>query len=296
MNPIKWLAMGTMVALGAGCYQDRNQSIELMNEGVQAAQQKLYDTAERKLKEATVTYPANEQAWFNLGVVYKDQKKWPEAADAFSHAAKQQDDNAEYHYELAQALQESGKLDEAKPEYEKTLALNPRLYKAHARFGDLLRSLGNQKMSQDLLKEADAEYRKALAINSRFIDAYIRLGGLYKDHGYAKEAIEVFQAAALADDTSAEAHHEMALALQEDKQYDEAIKEMQKAIQRTHQAFDMYFDLGMIYKAKYDAGKDLGDKKSAKEWLQKFTANSGGKITAERVKAAQNAIFALDAQ
>src|SRR3954447_14913506 len=87
----------------AGCYQERNKSIELMNHGVEMGRQKLYDSAIRDLQQAIQIDPTNAAASFNLGVVYKDQRKWDKAAENFAAAVKYDGDNPALHYELGSA-------------------------------------------------------------------------------------------------------------------------------------------------------------------------------------------------
>src|SRR4051794_7564664 len=74
------------VVLVAGCYQERNKSIELMNHGVEMGRQKLYDSAVRDLKQAINVDPTNAAAHFNLGVIFKDMKKWSDSAGEFGEA------------------------------------------------------------------------------------------------------------------------------------------------------------------------------------------------------------------
>src|SRR5215831_8561321 len=98
-------AMRKLVTVGiclvaAGCFQERNKSIEMMNQGVEAGRQKLYDTAVNKLKQATTIDPTNAAAYYNLGLVYKDQKKWSDAESAFRDSLKYDTDNPALHYEL----------------------------------------------------------------------------------------------------------------------------------------------------------------------------------------------------
>ena len=98
------LSIVTVAVMLAGCYQERNKSIELMNQGVEMARQKLYDSAIRDLKQAVTVDPANAAAYYNLGLVYKDMKKWTDAAGAFQEALKTDDANPALHYELGNAL------------------------------------------------------------------------------------------------------------------------------------------------------------------------------------------------
>ena len=91
-NLLSWALCLTVL----GCNQERNKSIELMNHGVEMGRQKLYDRAVTDLKQAVTVDPSNDLAHFNLGIVYKDQKKWPDAANAFADAVKFSGDNASY--------------------------------------------------------------------------------------------------------------------------------------------------------------------------------------------------------
>ena len=141
----------------AGCFQERNRSIELMNHGVEMGRQKLYDSAIRDLKQAIATDPTNAAAHYNLGIIYKDMKKWPDAQNEFSESLKFDVGNPALHYELGSAYLEEKKLAEAQHEFEEALKIDPKLYKAHYRLGVVLQV-------QEKLREADAEYRKAIEV------------------------------------------------------------------------------------------------------------------------------------
>ena len=64
-----------------GCNQERNKSIEAMNQGVEAGRQKLFERAISQLQQAISLDASNDQAYYNLGIIYKDQKKLAEAGD-----------------------------------------------------------------------------------------------------------------------------------------------------------------------------------------------------------------------
>jgi tetratricopeptide (TPR) repeat protein len=286
-----------MLVAATGCNEDHNRSIEVMNKGVEAGRQKIFDTAITNLKQATLIDPTNAAAFFNLGVIYKDMRKWPEAADAFTAAARIDTDNPALHYELGNALWEQSlppdpvahpekqgdpaKVGEAEAEFTKALSFDPKLYKAHYRLGVALQA-------QDKLREADAEYRKAIESNPRFVQPYLKLGDMYLDNDYDKEAAQVFQNAILANDSDGDAHQGLAEALQKQKQYEEAIKEFQKAVQLNPDLYLAYYNVGHTYKL-------LNDKVHAKEWLDKFIKGYSSKAGPELSKAASDEIYALDA-
>lgn len=302
------LALAGAVLGATGCYENRNKSIQLMNEGVELGKQKLYGTGVPKLKQATEVDPTNHLAWFNLGILYKDQRKWDDAASAFSQACKLQDANATYHYELGASYQEAAlevkhmdpnkmakmdpaefdrlaktvptKLDQAKSELELAVKLQ-RSYKTHFRLGTVLEA-------QEKYRDADQEYRKAIELNPRFPEPFIRLGNLYLDHDYDQEAVKVFQEAAKVNDSNGEVHRGLSEALQKTKQYSEAIKECEKALKHNGELFICVYNIGMSYKM-------LDDKKNAREWLQRFITNAGTKGSPELMKAASDAMYGLDA-
>lgn len=265
----------------AGCYQERNKSIEMMNRGVEAGRQKLYDTAIKELKSAVQIDPTNAAAHYNMGIIYKDQKKWADASSAFAEALKYDQGNQALHYELGSALFEQKKIDEAKKEFESALKIDPKLYKAHYRLGVALQA-------EEKFREADAEYRKAIETNPRFVQPYLKLGNMYLDNDYDKEAAQVFQNGILANENEGEAHQGLAEALQKQKQYDEAVKEFKRAVELNPELYLSYYNVGHTYKL-------LGDKKNAKEWLQKFVQNYASKGGPELSKAASDELYAIDA-
>jgi superkiller protein 3 len=265
----------------AGCNQERNHSIEMMNKGVEEGRQKLFDSAVRDLKAALQIDPTNAAASYNLGVVYKDERKWAEAAAAFSDAVKLDGDNPALHYELGNALFEQQKIAEAQAEFEKALKIDPKLYKAHYRLAVVLQA-------QDKLREADAEYRKAIEANPRFVLPYLKLGNLYLDNDYDKEAAQVFQNAIVANDSDGEAHQGLAESMQKQKQYEEAVKQFRRAAELNPELYLSYYNVGHTYKL-------LGDKKNAKEWLDKFVKTFASKAGPELSKAASDELYALDA-
>src|SRR5690349_21497653 len=67
---MKQLILWMSVLVAAGCNQEHNKSIEVMNKGVEEGRQKLFDSAIRDLKAATTIDPSNAAAYYNLGVVY----------------------------------------------------------------------------------------------------------------------------------------------------------------------------------------------------------------------------------
>ncbi len=295
---MKRVIAAAMLVAATGCNEDHNRSIEVMNKGVEAGRQKIFDSAIRDLKQATVIDPNQRPGRSTTSASStRMSASGRDAAEAFTSAARLDSENPALHYEIGNALYEQSlppepvqhpeklgnpaKIGEAIAEFDKAIKIDPKLYKAHYRMGVALQA-------QDKLREADAEYRKAIESNPRFVQPYLKLGDLYLDNDYDKEAGQVFQNAILANDSDGEAHQGLAEALQKQKQYEEAIKEFQKAVQLNPDLYLAYYNVGHTYKL-------LNDKVHAKEWLDKFVKSYSSKAGPELAKAASDEMYALDA-
>src|SRR5687768_8980438 len=68
------------------CSRARVESMNKMNEGVVAAQQKRFDDATKLLDQATVIDPQNEQAFWNLAIVHMEMRKYDRAKEDLQKA------------------------------------------------------------------------------------------------------------------------------------------------------------------------------------------------------------------
>jgi tetratricopeptide (TPR) repeat protein len=81
---------------------------------------------ERHLKEAATLDPQLARAHFELGVLYSDQRRYPEAIAALEQAARVEPAMAQAHYRLAQAYRRTGREDLAARALEAFERLQPR--------------------------------------------------------------------------------------------------------------------------------------------------------------------------
>ena len=272
-----WLTVA-IVALG-GCNESRNKSIELMNQGVQKFQNRLFESAEKDLQAAIQTDPQNVLAHYNLGKVYEEQHKWNEAADEFSKAVSGDDGNENYHYDLGYAYQQVGKLDLAEKELQSAVRIKDKHFKAWYRLGTIYEA-------QDKPKQADDMYRKAIGINPRFAMAFTQLGFLYLNNDYIKEAEQVFQNATVANDRDGDSWYGLGLARKELGNFDGAIDGFKKAIEYGAQSPDLKYNYALALHAK-------GDDTNAKLVLQQFVTGAGQKAGQDLVKAANDLLYTL---
>jgi len=66
----------------------------------------------------------NETAWSHLGIVEIYEKNFNRAIEYFNRAISMNEKNADFHFNLAQALKQTGKIEKAKQEFEKAVYYN----------------------------------------------------------------------------------------------------------------------------------------------------------------------------
>lgn len=76
-------------------------------------------------EELKVTANMNELAWYQIGLLYKEQKKYEDAEKAFQWAIKRAPALTDVHFELAKMYAEWGKLELARKEALETLRFDP---------------------------------------------------------------------------------------------------------------------------------------------------------------------------
>ncbi len=79
---------------------------------------------EEALKDKT--YPTPERILYNLGTVELDARRYPEALDAFRRSVSANDKYAKGYLGLGQVLLATGKTEEAKANFQKVIALDPK--------------------------------------------------------------------------------------------------------------------------------------------------------------------------
>jgi Tfp pilus assembly protein PilF len=271
---------------GFTCSQERIKAIELANKGAEEFKNNLYDSAEKDLKQAIQTDPSYEIAYYNLGKVAQKQRKWDKAIEAFEQAVQRKPDNANYQYDLGEAYLSANRIDEAEKALKAATAADGKLFKAWWRLGLVYKKL-------DRPKEADDALRHAIEANSRFSKSYVALGYLYLDYDFNKEAAQVFQGCVTAKEDDGECHNGYGLALKNLKQYEQATAEFKKAIDDDPELYDALYNAGMAYSDWFDEAHGNDQKEKAREYLQKFVAESGKTADGNYIKAANDKLYAL---
>ncbi|OIQ93301.1 photosystem I assembly protein Ycf3 [mine drainage metagenome] len=154
-------------------------------------------------------------ALFNLGNALQQRGSLEEAAACYRQAIALDPDYALAHNNLAVALMAQGRLDEAVASFAQALLLAPDYAEAHNNLGVALKR-------QKRLDEAIACYHRALAINPGYAKAMLNLGSAYllkKDYA---PALQWSQASLAIDPDQVEANQNIAAIMLEAGRLDEA--------------------------------------------------------------------------
>jgi tetratricopeptide (TPR) repeat protein len=146
--------------------------------------------------------PNSEVAHNNLGLVYLNSGRLPQAIDQFEAALRIKPDYAYAHNGLGNALFLSGRAAEAIDHYHEALKIDPDYSEAH-------NGLANALLQSGQLPEARAESEKAVRFNPNYADAHCTLGLVMAQQGEIPEAIEQFESALRLNPTDARIEQEL---------------------------------------------------------------------------------------
>jgi tetratricopeptide (TPR) repeat protein len=269
-----------ILCTAADCSRARVESINKMNEGVTAAVQKRYVDATKLLESASIIDPQNDQVFWNMALVHMELRKYDRARDDLQKAINLNADSGGYQEKLGTVLIELKDWNAAKTAFEKAIQLEPQLFKAYYKLAQVNEQLDDQ---QSALKN----YTAAVEKGPRFLEAYNALGRLYADLGYLDQSVQVLQEALKValpgTEEEAQAHHLVGTVYQQQKKFDDAVREFKAALAVVPGMRDALFSLGWTYQLQ-------GNREEAKRYLQKFVDVAGAEAPAHYVKAARDKI------
>jgi tetratricopeptide (TPR) repeat protein len=182
--------------------------------------------------------PHNHRARNNLANALADRGRLDEAIAQYETALRIHPDYDKAHNNLANALNERGQTDRAIRHYREALRLNPDYAKAHA-------NLANALIGQGQTDEAIQHYREALRGRPGNAQAHSDLGVALGRRGRIDEAIEQYREALRLQPEFPEAHYNLANALRRRGRTDEAILHYQKALDQKPGFVEAHFNLGI---------------------------------------------------
>jgi tetratricopeptide (TPR) repeat protein len=154
--------------------------------GVLYMQEARYEEASSRLEASLKLHPQNGDGWATLGSVYNKLGRLPEAVAALREAINQLPDQADPHLTLAAVLVKQNQAVQATEE-RKTAA---NLMRAHMNYqrAEVATNSGKSLMRDGKVDDAVVEFRNAISFDPEYAEAHAELAEALEKQGKAAEA------------------------------------------------------------------------------------------------------------
>lgn len=184
--------------------------------------------------------PANVRAHYNLAKALEEEGRLEEAIRHYSEKVLPlKPDYAEARVSLGLALARTGRLDDAMTHYEAALKARPDLAEAHNNMGLVLARQGR-------IGEALDRYAEAVRLKPAYAEAWYNMANALAEAGRAEEAIARYREAIRLKPDFPAAHVNLAITLQETGRDGEAKAHYAEAIRHRPDYATAHANLGML--------------------------------------------------
>jgi protein O-mannosyl-transferase len=199
----------------------------------------IYQNAEILWRTTIAGNPGAFLAYHNLGSLLATRGRLDEARENYQKALALEPDLAAAHFDLGLLLVRLNRFDEAIEHYRKALELKPNYADAGYNLGVLF---ANQRQTN----QAMACYQKTLAINPRYADAAYNLGVLLAGQNQTDQAAGFYRKAVEANPNHIEAHYNLANLLAAQGRLEAAAAHYREAIRLQPGHFGAHYNLGIV--------------------------------------------------
>ena len=175
-----------------------------------------FQAAEARLRQALRLSPANPAIMTNLSLALLQQGKRSDARDFAAKAVAADARNVEALLVLADCRAHAGELSAALADYDRIVALEPRLAEAHNNRGLMLHRLGREA---EALDSCD----RAIALAPDVSDAHVNRGNALHALGRRDDALSAYERALVLSPNRVEAHLGRGNVLCEESRHEEAL-------------------------------------------------------------------------
>lgn len=246
---------------------NRNNPVYAANLGNSLGLDKRWEQAAGAWSRAILLSPKNPEHQLGLAACLMHTGK---ILEALKHGdrALQMDPTPEAIFTFARSLSEHGQLEPAINAYTVGLTRQPKNAEAEYQLGLLFQKLGK-------FKKADACFRSIISRDSDNAEALCRLSVTARELGFTEDAIQAGERALALKSDFPEAHNNLGLALCDSKEFVKAIVHFQKALASTKTPYEILNNLGVTHQA-------LGNLSEAEDFLRRACAIESSLPAAER--------------
>jgi tetratricopeptide (TPR) repeat protein len=196
-----------------------------------------YRSAVAFWSDEVARFPNNAAVHDNLAVALSEAGRLQEALRHWRRALEIKPDYAGAHFNLGIALGKAGRAEEAIEQYEQVLRISPDDAASHLNLGNALQQAGKTQ-------EAVTRYEEALRIQPGFAEAHYNLAVTLAQLGRLPEAIAHGEQAVRLEPDFARAHNILGLALERVGRTGEAIAHWERALRIDPDYADAHCNLG----------------------------------------------------
>jgi tetratricopeptide (TPR) repeat protein len=226
------------------------EAFSLNNLGILYRDQKRYDDAEQAYGRAIELDPLSAHPHNGLGNLYRDQKRYADAERAFRRAIELDSAFAYPHHNLGLLYRDQKRYDDAEQAYGRAIELDPLSATPHHGLGYLYRD-------QKRYNEAERAFQRALQLDPKSATAHNGLGNVYYDRKRYEDAELAYRRAIELDPNFASAHNGQGYLCRALKRYAEAEQACRRAIELDPKDALPHNGLGNVYydQKRYEEGE-----------------------------------------
>jgi len=175
----------------------------------------------------------------SAAVSFKQIGYWRDSETLMRRAIAVVPNNYLAHASLGRTLEDKGRIDEARAEYDAALRINPEESTA----------LYNRAVQAQQRGDTDTAfplYQRAIRADPDYFEAYNNYGNLLAESGQSAEAIRVYRAAIARGADLPQIYNNLAMSLADQKQLDEAISNWQEALKLNPGYAEARYRLGLV--------------------------------------------------
>jgi tetratricopeptide (TPR) repeat protein len=219
------------------------------------------DPAKRLIDQALAKEPNHWEGHMLMARAFLDGGDWGEALERVV-LARPTAPRAELHLLRGKIFEYNGKYDEARPEYQQAVTLEPNLHEARFLYG---RSLGFGGANKQAVEQIQHAIDHA---EDRFPEAYLELGRAQKQLGDTAAALASLERAVTLDSALSEAYYLQGRIRYENNEIGAAVTALEEAVAESSQSPSWYPDAYIFLgRAQEKAGNTVKARAAYKKFL-----------------------------
>jgi tetratricopeptide (TPR) repeat protein len=245
--PRPWRILALIVLLAAtqgfaqqgvpGNARQHSKISPLLQEAEDLLRQGSIDEGKRKIQEELQRNPASVDGYNLLGIVYTDERDYPNALEAFQQALKLDPSSTRALNNLGNLYVAENKLDLAEKEFRKVLRLEPGNRDGNYNLGLLLMAAGSPLAA---ISHFQRVHPADIASRSNLTRAYLRAGRI-------AEGLKLATDLSAQNRDDVQLHFTLGVLLASEKQYRAAQLELEKANALQPETLEILYNLGQAY-------------------------------------------------